>query len=689
MSGRRRGGSTFSDAAEPRRRRFLYHLMWIAVLAAAVGGWALPATAQAAATTITFTLSASSIPADGTSSVTGTATVTDATDPLQTVPVQGEIVTFTSSGPVTLSATSCTTAADGTCSVTITSSATLGSAMITATDTALPAGAQSASQTLTLVTGPAAKISLSLSTSSLVANGVSTTTATATATDAENRLLSGEPVVFTSSDAAQAIVDTTTAGGTSYTATITSSTTLGTATITATDANLPTGSQTASQSLTQTAGPVSVVTVALNPPVIAANGTDTTSATAAIADAQGHPLLNETALAFSSSDKGQFFGQLSNNGNGTYTVQIRGSTTVGQATITATDGTVSGQAILDQTSGPSSTSLVAFPATLVTNQSVSLFAAVSATGSPSGTITFTDGGAPIAPCVAEPITPANPTATCQTSFAAATSPVHVTAVFTPDTASRASGSTGGVDLPVGPDTASVALTVLTTVTSGQQTTYSAAVSPRAERPGPVVPSGSVQFLDNGQPIASCAAQPLSNGGATCTITYGSPGMHSITARYAGDLNFTSETSSTKTITVVKPPPRVLGKITAMTQWSFYYTPTYTRVLVLLVKDASVKAIVTVKCHGRGCPYAARTLKVPQTRRCGADGRGACTTGTVNVARTFNGHHLSVGTKVTIVVSRRQWVAKYYTFTIRAGRGPRTQVSCLAPDHTQPGVGCSP
>ncbi|MGZ4184055.1 MAG: Ig-like domain-containing protein [Solirubrobacteraceae bacterium] len=234
----------------------------------------------------------------------------------------------------------------------------------------------------------------------------------------------------------------------------------------------------------------------------------------------------------------------------------------------------------------------------------------------------------------------------------------------------------------------MALTVPAAVTSGHAATLSAAVSPPSDRRGPVVPAGAVQFLDNGRSIPSCTAQPLSDGRAACTIIYRSAGVHRITTQYAGDPNFTSSTSSTEAITVTAPRPPILRKVSATIQWSFYYTPTYTRVLVLLVKGASTKAIVTVNCHGRGCPYVARTLRAPQTKRCGANGRSTCATGNVDVARTLKNRRLSVGTKITVVVGRPQWIAKYFGFTVRAGRGPRTQISCLAPDHTQPGVGCT-
>jgi hypothetical protein len=367
-------------------------------------------------------------------------------------------------------------------------------------------------------------------------------------------------------------------------------------------------------------------------------------------------------------------------------VQIRSSTTIGKATITATDGPVKGQAVLGQAAGPSSTSLAAFPATAVTNQGVSLFAAVSsATGSPSGTVAFENGGAPIAGCSGVQVTPSNLTATCQTSFGAVGSPQHLTAVFTPDAASTAPGSSGAMNLPVAPDSSSVAVTIPAIVRAGHPATYTAAVSPPASRPGPILPSGSVEFLDAGKPIGSCVAQPVANGAATCTVTYKSTGRHSITAHYGGDGNFNGATSSAVAVRVL--PRRILGKIAAITQWSFYYTPTYTRVLVLVVKGAPVNARITVKCRGRGCPYAQRTMNVPKIRRCGAKGKSVCATATVDLAPAFRSRRLSVGVKITLVVSRPQWIAKYYTFTVRAGHGPQALTSCLAPGRIRPGVGC--
>ena len=101
-----------------------------------------------------------------------------------------------------------------------------------------------------------------------------------------------------------------------------------------------------------------------------------------------------------------------------------------------------------------------------------------------------------------------------------------------------------------------------TVNVGSRATYTATVTPPASRPGPIEPSGSVEFFDGGQPVASCLSQKLSNGGATCTVTYQALGRHSITARYGGDANFGGSTSPAQTVTVVRVPVQVLGTITS-------------------------------------------------------------------------------------------------------------------------------
>jgi Bacterial Ig-like domain (group 3)/Invasin, domain 3 len=655
--------------------------LWLCLLAGTISLWLLAGTAEAAGTgtAISVSLSPTTITANGTSTTSATATVTDSTG----AGVAGDAVAF-SSTDAGENVSGTTDQGDGTYTATITSSTTVGTPTITATDST---SMLSGTATLTQSAGPAATVTVALNPTSIAANGTSTTTATATVKDAEGRLLPSETVAFTPSDTADKVSATTNAGGGTYTATITSSTTVGTPTITATD-----GTVSGTAILTQTVGLAATVNVVVSPAVILADGISTATATATVEDAQGHPLPAQS-VSFKSTDPGQFFGQVSDNSNDTYSVQVRGSTKVGSATITATDSSVSpavsGQGTLGQAAGPSSTSLVASASALVTNQNVTLFATVNGgPGSPSGAITFNDGAVPIANCVAEPITPSNPAATCQTSFAASTSPERLTAVFIPNSASTAPGSTGVITLTVTPDSTSVSLDVSTTADVGQSTTYTATVAPPASRSGPVEPSGSVEFLDNGTPIPSCLNQALVNASATCTLTYNAVGTHSITARYGGDSNFTSSTAPAQPVTVVRDPVPVLGLITTTMQWDFAYNPGYTKVLTLFVNWVSADATVLVKCHGRGCPFAKHTSMVAKPKRCGKKGKPKCPTGgSINLAAPFRKDRLHPGATIVVMIRRPGWIGKYYKFTIRAGSKPGIQIACLAVGGSRPGVGC--
>jgi Bacterial Ig-like domain (group 3)/Invasin, domain 3 len=630
------------------------------------------------AATVTVALNPASIIANGTATTVATATVKDAAGHL----LPGENISWSSSDTGDKFSGQ-TDAGNGTYTATVTSSTTVGTPTIKATDGSVSGGA-----TLTQTAGPAATVTLALNPTSIIANGTATTVATATVKDAQGHLLPAETVTFTSSDTGDKASATTNAGSGTYTATITGSTTVGTPTITATD-----GTVSGTAILTQTAGSAATVQVAVSPAVILANGTSTAGVTATVADAQGH-LLTGQSVSFKSTDSGQFFGQVSDNGNGTYSVQVRSSATVGLATITATDSSVSpavsGQGTLDQAAGPSTTSLVASSSALVTNETVTLFATVNGgAGSPSGAITFNDRGAPIANCVAESITPSNPGATCQTSFAASTSPEQLTAVFTPNSKSTAPGSTGATIVTVTPDSTSVSLHVSATVNVGQSTTYTATVAPPPSRSGPVEPSGSVEFFDAGKPIPSCLNQALVNLSATCTLTYNALGTHSITALYGGDSNFTGSTVAAQPVSVVPVPVPVLGRINATMQWTFAYALRYTKVVTLSVNWVSSDATVLLKCHGRGCPFATHTSRVAKPKQCGKKGKPKCPLGgAINLTAAFKKDPLHPRATIIVMIRRSGWVGKYYKFTIRAANQPVIQISCLAPGRTtRPGVGC--
>ena len=85
-----------------------------------------------------------------------------------------------------------------------------------------------------------------------------------------------------------------------------------------------------------------------------------------------------------------------------------------------------------------------------------------------------------------------------------------------------------------------------TVVAGQSATFTATVN------SAVVPDGTVDFLDNSVPIASCQNVALTGSEpftATCTVGYPTPGAHIVQATYSGDSSTTASTSTTTTVTV--------------------------------------------------------------------------------------------------------------------------------------------
>jgi len=179
-------------------------------------------------------------------------------------------------------------------------------------------------------TGPAVNFALTVSPSTLVADGTSTATATETVTTADGVGVFGEPVKFSAS-AGQSIGPVHDHGDGTYTATVTSTKTPGASTITATD-----GTFSSSATLTQTAGPAAQVSLVLNPTSIPADGKSTSVATATVSDANGNRVSGDTALKFTSSGL-QPISPPSDQSNGVYTATVTATRVPGQATITATD----------------------------------------------------------------------------------------------------------------------------------------------------------------------------------------------------------------------------------------------------------------------------------------------------------------------------------------------------------------
>jgi hypothetical protein len=116
-------------------------------------------------------------------------------------------------------------------------------------------------------------------------------------------------------------------------------------------------------------GAAATVAVQLEPPSIAADGSSQTTVTITVHDAEGTGVPAEQ-VQLSSTDPSQKIGEVVDNGDGTYSATVTGSTTVGGSTITATDVSaepqVSGSADLAQTENhppPTSSPEVTVPST--------------------------------------------------------------------------------------------------------------------------------------------------------------------------------------------------------------------------------------------------------------------------------------------------------------------------------------
>ncbi len=534
--------------------------------------------------------------------------------------------------------------------------------------------------------GPAAQITLTLSPTLISADGSSQTTATATVTDASGMPIAGEVVAISSSDFRQSVspVPATDNGDGTYTSTITSSTTPSASTITAADVSTPLAP--ASAALTQYGRATTIRIVSIAPAAIPANGASSAVVTADVTDRAGHPVPGDSVV-FSSNDPGEIISGTTDNSDGSYSAAITASTTVGTASIVATDNSVapavvSNPAQLTQTASSGTTLSVLPSSTVSTNQPLTLIAAVA--GSPAGAITFYNGYAPIANCQGLSVSSSNPVAVCEIAFAASASPVRVTAAFVP-----ANGATGGssqsqtVDVVAGSTTTSIRASN-PSARVGRPVTYTASVAPSNQ--GPAIPSGSVRFIQGATALAHCSSVAVhASGGApsaSCTVRYTTPGIRQVTAIYSGNQDFGGSSSSP-----ILVPVQALGRISSSMLWVFRFTPGYTTIASMSVNGVSLGTKVVVTCKGHGCPFARRVSAPSGGVRCTPSGKHRCGKGPIALAGAFHRNRLMVGTRITVAIRRPGWIGKFYSFVVVSGQTPQVRISCLAPGLSKPGIDC--
>lgn len=284
---------------------------------------------------ITLTADPPNILADGSSTSVISALVTD--DDGNPV-ANGEIITFSiTSGGGTLSSLTAVTV-NGIATVTFTSPTSGASATIRGETT----DGDNASVTIVFTTEQVASITLSLGTTTLVANGVQSTTAVASVTNTDSNPVSdGTPVTFTipanggdidsTTGGAQLTVNIPTTGGIAV-AVLTSSTTAGQYIITATS-----GGVGQLEIYTLVPGPANAgnTTLIANPLVIPADGVSTSLITLSAADSFGNPVVDGTTVNFFTT-AGTLSASSGPTANGIATVVLTSSTTFGEsATVTA------------------------------------------------------------------------------------------------------------------------------------------------------------------------------------------------------------------------------------------------------------------------------------------------------------------------------------------------------------------
>jgi hypothetical protein len=437
------------------------------------------------------------------------------------------------------------------------------------------------------------------------------------------------------------------------------------------------------------------VTVSLSPASIAADGASQTTATVTVSP----PLPGQPIDVYAPFDPGISIGPVHDDGDGTYTATLTSSRRAEVTQIFAGDELGTGElfpATLTQV-GASATSVIAVadqPVTNsnspVTNEGVLLIATVTSLAdnsvSPTGTISFDNGQTPIAGCQSLPSAPplsGTVSVTCNASFAAASSPADVTAVFSPTAGSLLSGSTSPADeFQVAQDSTSTSLMTASAPDIGTPVTYVARVTPG--HAGVLVPSGFVRFSLDGQIIKSCGQRPLdASSTTTCTVNYDAAGTHTMSASYGGDANFSGSDSGALTESA-----QPVGTIDASMQWKFLYTRSDTRVLQLIVSRAPVGSRVSISCDGRGCPFRNREVAVPPRVRCEQSARISCANArTVNLTPQIFASRLRAHTRVTVRITHPGWTGKAYVFTVRAGLPPKVEIGCVSAGSARIAANC--
>jgi PKD repeat protein len=180
---------------------------------------------------------------------------------------------------------------------------------------------------------------------------------------------------------------------------------------------------------------------------------------------------------------------------------------------------------------------------------------------------------------------------------------------------------------------------------------------------------SISWGDGTSPTAGTIVR--ANGGFAVMgqHTYNSVGPQTITVTI---VDRGGETASVQSHAQVRAVP-----IAGTLHYSFNYSlaaPYYTLLTSLTIRKAPTGAVALTECHGTGCPFRRRAVRV------GA--RGAVLGG------QFRGKHLASRTRITIALVEAGWCGQYWAFRMRSGKPPSVSGPIdLAPEATTPKRRC--
>ena len=164
-------------------------------------------------------------------------------------------------------------------------------------------------------------------------------------------------------------------------------------------------------------------------------------------------------------------------------------------------------------------------------------AVAPASGTPTGTVTFSDSLYGVVSTLASGV----PLVNGQASLPYILSAIgghSITATYSGDTNYTTSASNPLIQTITLANSSTTVSSSVNPVASGQSVTFTATVTAAAPAAG--TPTGTVTFLDG---TTTLGAQPLSNGQAALSTSALSIGSHAITVTYSGDSYFVGSTSS--------------------------------------------------------------------------------------------------------------------------------------------------